>query len=78
MDEIKDSRPKYCIEEAKELESRARDFLDELDEVVAYAIAKAKGKADLAQAFEYLSELTYTVLLAIQDNLARLKKSVST
>ncbi len=74
MDEIKDSRPRYCTEEALELESRAEDFLDTLDEAVDYAIKKAKGKADLAQAFEYLSELTYTVLLTLNDSLARLKK----
>ena len=69
MDEIQD-RPQYCIEEIKELESRAEDFMDTLDETVDYAIKKAKGADDLAQAFEYLSELTYTTLLTMGDALA--------
>ena len=72
ISEIQD-RPQYCTDEVEELESRAADFLDTLDETVDYAITKAKDKDGLATAFEYLSELTYTVLLAMQDDLARLK-----
>ncbi len=77
ISEIQD-RPQYCIDEVEELESRAKDFLDTLDETVDYAVAKAKNKDDLTAAFEYLSELTYTVLLAMQDDLSHLKKSINT
>ncbi len=72
IDEIQD-RPQYCIEEVAELESRAEDFFFTIDDTVAHSITKAKGRADLVEAFEYLSELTYTTLLTMEDVLSHLK-----
>jgi hypothetical protein len=70
-------QPQYIKDPAEALRIKAVNFLETLEPTVNCLIKKAKGKEDLAEALQYLGELTYIATFRVNHALAKLHKHKS-